>query len=396
MHPVFLFAGFFFFSIANNLLGPLVTNIMASTGMSLSQSGSLVSFLQIGSLVAMLVSLFLMKRMRQAAVTRLGYGILIIALLAIVVTTGSILLLIFYFVIGFGSFLIDTGSNAILASDYYEKRELYIPLLHFCFSAGAIATGYFILPFKGPAWRWAFGSVGIIIAMILLGGFLERHWRIKHQNRNNASPIITPEVQAGPVLPLLKDTAFILYTLVIMFYAGSQIICVTWIPVYMEIELFQPATIIATSLSVFSIGTAVSRLLMGPIMQKGGKPLPLALGGLLLAGFALAALPFTSNIALALVLVTFCGFFAGATIPMYIVVCATWFPKNTAFISLSYLVSATIGRMIFSLFVAQIAEVYNLNYALMISSLMLFVSAILIIIVQKLTKERPVQSFVKN
>ncbi|MDD4218801.1 MAG: MFS transporter [Sphaerochaetaceae bacterium] len=389
MHPVFLFAGFFFFAIANNILGPLVTNIMAATGMSLSQSGSLVSFLQIGSLTSMLISLVLMKHVRQTTVTRIGYGVLIIGLLAIAVSTGSTLLFIAYLVIGFGAFLTDSGSNAILASDYYEKRKLYIPLLHFCYSLGAILTGYFILPFKGPTWRWAYGALGIILAVILIGGFLERYRRTKQQKLNNVSPVIIPEVQAEPVLPLLKDLAFVLFNLVIIFYAGSQIICVTWIPVYVETELFQPAAITATSLTVFWIGTAISRLLMGPIMQKGGNPFSFMLGGLLLAGFTLVALPFTANIVLALALVALCGFFAGATIPMYIVVTASWYPKNTAFISLSCILSATIGRMIFPLFVSQIAEAHNLGYALMISSLMLFIAAVLSAIVQKITKERP-------
>ncbi|MDD4573762.1 MAG: hypothetical protein PHR69_06050, partial [Sphaerochaeta sp.] len=83
-----------------------------------------------------------------------------------------------------------------------------------------------------------------------------------------------------------------------------------------------------------------------------------------------------------------CGFFAGATIPMYIVVTATWHPKNTAFISLSYILGGTIGRMIFPWLVTEIAEVRNLGYALMISSTMLFLSALLLILIQRITKER--------
>ena len=108
MHPVFLFAGFFFFAIANNMLGPLATNIMASTGMTLSQSGSLVSFMQMGSLTAIVVSLLIMKRLRQTTVTRIGYMFLILALLGISFTSGKFLLFALYAVIGFSAFLVDS------------------------------------------------------------------------------------------------------------------------------------------------------------------------------------------------------------------------------------------------------------------------------------------------
>lgn len=388
MHPVFIFAGFFFFAIVNNMLGPLATNIMASTGLTLSQSGSLVSFLQIGSLISILVSLIIMKRLRQITVTRIGYAFLVFALIAIALTSGTLLLFVLYMVIGFSAFLIDSGSNAVLASDYYEKRNLYIPLLHFCFSAGAILTGYVILPFKGTRWRFAYGTVGVLVALVLIIAWVESSFRAKREKSQGTRARVHSEVQAGSILPLLKDRAFIMYILVIMFYMGSQIICATWIPVYVEMELQQSPAITATSLTVFWIGTAISRLLMGFVMQRGTNPFALSISGMVLAGLSLFALPSTTNILIALSLVGLCGFFAGATIPMYIVVTATWYPKNTAFISLSYILSGTIGRMIFPWLVTTIAEVRNLGYALMLSSLMLFISAGLLILVQRSVKER--------
>ena len=119
MHPVFLFAGFFFFAIANNMLGPLATNIMASTGMTLSQSGSLVSFMQMGSLTAIVVSLLILKRLRQTTVTRIGYMFSYPSrFLESHSHPVSFYCLHWYAFIGFSAFLVDSGSNAVLASDF--------------------------------------------------------------------------------------------------------------------------------------------------------------------------------------------------------------------------------------------------------------------------------------
>ncbi|MDT4761702.1 MFS transporter [Sphaerochaeta sp. PS] len=388
MHPMFIFAGFFLFAIANNMLGPLATNIMASTGLSLSQSGSLISFLQLGSLIAIIGSLLVMKRLLQSTVIKIGYFLLVLALVAISFTTGSLLLFAMYAVIGFSAFLIDSGSNAVLSSDYYEKRGVYIPLLHFCYSTGAIITGFVILPFKGPLWRLAYGTVGLLVAIILLLAWREQ--RRKHKKGQGLAKEAPPKAQVGPIMPIVKDGAFIIYTLALMLYMGSQIICATWIPVYVETELFQPPTVTAMTLTVFWIGIAISRLIMAPIMSKGGDPFVLSIVGLSLAGCSLLALTFSANIVVVLSLVALCGFFAGTTIPLFIVITATWYPKNTAFISLSYILSGTIGKMIFPWLVTRIAEANNLGYALMLSSLMLFISAILTFVVQKMTKQRMV------
>jgi fucose permease len=285
-----------------------------------------------------------------------------------------------------GSFLVDSASNATLASEYYEKRSLYIPLLHFCYSIGAIATGYLILPFKGVSWRWAYGLVGVAMALILITGSVHRQATQKQsKKKRDAEP--TKDV-VGPITLLLKDRAFILYTLVIMFYMGSQVICATWIPVYIETELGQSASITGTSLTVFWIGTALSRLIVGPIMNRGANPFTLSIWGMFLAGISLVGATLSASIPIVLILVLLCGFFAGATIPMYVVIASTWYPRNTAFISLSYIVSGTVGRMIFPYLVAKVASFSSLGFALMLSSLMLIISAFMILGVRSATRNR--------
>jgi len=386
MHPVFLFAGFFFFAVSYNLLGPLATNIMQTTGLSLSGSGTLVSFQQIGSLISMTISLLVMKRLKQDSVMKIGYLFLIVALVSIALSSTTAALFIFYLVLGMGSFLVDSASNATLASEYYEKRSLYIPLLHFCYSIGAIATGYLILPFKGASWRWAYGLVGVIMALILITGSVHREATRKQSTKTRDMEPTKDAV--GPIILLLKDRAFILYTLVIMLYMGSQVVCAAWIPVYVETELGQSASITGTSLTVFWIGTALSRLIVGPIMSRGAKPFTLSIWGMLLAGVSLVGATLSGSIPIVLILVLLCGFFAGATIPMYVVITSTWYPRNTAFISLSYIVSGTVGRMIFPYLVAKVASFTSLGFALMLSSLMLIISAFMILGVRSATRNR--------
>ena len=122
MHPVLLFAGFFIISMAHNLLGPLIPNIMGSTDMTLADSGLLMSFQQIGSVIAIILSLSFFKHKKQPSVLKIGYLFFILSLGAVVLISGKALLYLLYIVIGFGIFLIDSSSNAIISMNILKSE----------------------------------------------------------------------------------------------------------------------------------------------------------------------------------------------------------------------------------------------------------------------------------
>lgn len=389
MAKLLIFALFFFFSVASNMLGPLVTNIMDSTGMSLTTSGSLLSSQQIGAIASMAFLFLFQKRLKQSSIMRIGYAIIIVGFM--IVSLNQILLTLFmtYILLGVGGFLVDSGANSYIASRYFDKRALYIPLLHFMYSAGAIFTGYIILPFKSNRWPLAYVSVAIVFLILLIAEIVSSK---KEGGKKNTHPF--KEREQGDWKVLLKDPAFILYTLVIMFYMGSQIICSVWIPVFVETELGQSAAITGTSLTMFWVGIAISRLIMGPILNKGANPYTLSIWTMVASGISLIiATSFSLHITSVLIFTLLTGFFAGATIPLYIVVCSAWYPNNTTFISLSYILSGTIGRMIFPLLATYIASFFSLSFSLTLSSLLLFISALCILIVRKTTSSRPTSLF---
>lgn len=375
------FIGFSLFSISYNILGPLTTNIMETTGLSLPQAGGLLSAQQAGAVLSILLILLIQKKTRLTTIIRLGYSMIILSFALIALVRMNTFLFIAYAMLGFGSFLIDSGSNSYIASAYFEKRGAYISLLHFAYGAAALLAGYLILPFKNRNWPLAYASIALLFLIILI---LHKHTDMRHQKKGAAHD----ETQ-DPVLPLLKDIPFILYTLVIFFYMGSQISCAAWIPVYVETELGGSSVMMATSLMMFWIGTSLSRLLVSFILAKGGKPFTLSLWGMILAGVALIASTSTGgSIPAVLIFTGLNGFFAGATIPMYIVVASSWFPRNTTFISLSYILSGTVGRMIIPVAITILAEHTTLAFSLRTSSILLFVSALLIFIVRQMTKDR--------
>lgn len=377
------FLGFGIFSIAYNMLGPLVPNIMETTGITLPQAGSLLSAQQGGALLSILLILFIQSRVRMSTMIRLGYAAIITAFSLISIFRSTEMLFLAYIILGFGSFLIDSGTNSYIAYEYFNRRGSYISLLHFSYGGAALLTGYIVLPFKNPSWPFAYTLVAALLLIILLLSF-------HADSRGDRKKQKGSDQRQDPITPLLKDIPFLLYTLVIFLYMGSQISCSAWIPVYVETELGAKGVVVASSLMMFWVGTSLSRLLASIILSRGGKPFLLSIWGMALAGLSLiVATGGTQNLAIVLTFTALTGFFAGSTIPMYIVVASTWYPRNTTFISLSYILSGTLGRMIIPVGITLLADRTSLAFGLKGSSSLLFLSAVLIWLVQRMTKDRP-------
>ncbi|MDD2406573.1 MAG: MFS transporter, partial [Sphaerochaetaceae bacterium] len=172
------------------------------------------------------------------------------------------------------------------------------------------------------------------------------------------------------------------------FYNGSLGLLANWIPVYVELELLQSPTLVGASLTSFWVGIAIARLSNGPILHKGLDPLKLSTAGLILSGISLNMAMNTHSVTAFFILIILCGFFSGAVIPMFLVVTPAWYPKNTAFISLSYILTGTAGRMLFPWLAGYLASRSSLKSTLNMSSSLFYIGAALVIAVQVLLYKR--------
>lgn len=381
MHAIIVFSGFFLYAFVYNLLGLMATDIMRSLGLTLSQSGQIVSFQQIGSVTMLLLSFYLYPRLKQRHILLSGYLIIICALVAIVFSGSATMLFISYAFCGVGVVIVNGASNALLTEDYFDKRSTYLPLLHFCYSLGAALVGYVLLPFKGEQWRYGYLFVALLFALIFIAGLICKPKTEQRSQKSGNEESLSPFV-------LLKDPAFLLFTVVMFLFMGCQLLCVTWIPVYADLELNLGKTMVASTITAFSLGTALSRLFIGPLMKRGLNPY-VALGfGPAFSGVALIALTFVPYSWSLLLITAICSFCSGATIPLFMVVVPSWYPNNTNFLVTTYILSGTIGRMIFPYLASLIGELTSLAHALRLSSLLFFAASVLMALVYKKAKDR--------
>lgn len=374
MSPVIIFLGFFVYSVSINIFGTLASAIMSTTAFSLSQLGSLLSTLQTGAFLGILLSPLVLKRLKEASILRLGVVVMGLALGTLVFFPSKSVLFVIFACLGFGGFYVDSGSNAYLAGRFPDKRSTYIPILHFVYSLGALTSGYLILPFKGPSWHFGYAICGFLLLMLLFVGLQRDKGSLKrkqepqdqHENREKL-----------PAKVILRNKGFLLYCLVLMLYMASQQTCTSWLPLYIETSFYATPSMVAATMMSFWVGIACMRLIAPVLLNRGLHPLLLTAGGMALSFIALCCALLSSNVAIAYGAIAFSGFGAGATIPLFIVEASSWFPSNTAFVSVFYILCGTLGRMVFPYLVAIIAESYSLKLALLLSSLLLLIGFLL-------------------
>lgn len=281
-----------------------------------------------------------------------------------------------FIALGLGGFYIDSGSNSYIADNFPEKKERLIPLLHFTYSAGALVCGYMVLPFKNQGnWNVAYGIAGLIMAVILFSSF--------QKPKSHSSIPVESLSEKGSIKTLLTDPDFIMYCIVILCYESAQQICSSWFPYYMENVLFAEPVIIATAGTCLWVGIAASRLLGSFILAKGVNPLAITTYGMLTSFITQLLAVATSNIPFTLAMMAVCGFASGAVIPFFIVDVNNWYPGMGRLTSVMYILSITLGRMIFPYLVTYVSSSVGLRSSLALFSLIFLSGSILAFIVKR-------------
>lgn len=373
MGPLAILLNFFVFSCGCNIFGVVVSDIVAKIGIAESNAGSLLSVYQAGTAAALALSPLLVRRLSSGGLLRFGMAAQILGFLIIFAAPDKIPAFIAYAVLGLGGFYIDSGSNSHLADNFPKRKERLVPLLHFVYSFGALVCGYLVLPFKSPGrWHLFYGIAAALMGALLLSGLFSRRTR-------TAVPSPAPEAggEGGQARALVRDRPFILYCLVMLCYGAAQQICASWFPFYMEKELLASPVLVATANTCFWTGIAVSRLLGSFVLGRGVQPLRLTAWGLALSFLGQTLALLTSSVGFSLAMMALCGFASGSTIPFFIVEASAWRPGWGKVVSVFYILSLSIGRMVFPYAVTLLSPLMGLRASLLGAGLLFLAGAAL-------------------
>ncbi len=362
----YLYALMTVYAISVTMIGPMMPLIIDEYGIRLSQAGLILTFQSIGGILAIILggmAADIVKKPRLIWISYVSFGF---ALFMIGYIRSFPVLLAVFFVFGAGTRMSDTVLNAYISDIHTGRRGLFLNLLHTFFGLGAFIGPIYAryLLAQGASWNKVFSFLGMACIFIIL--FMPLVSKKHAQDKPAAK---TPALQNAA--SLLSSPIMWILGLIMILYVGHQSSVVVWMPMYMETVLKVNPTLSSMALSIFWLGIIAGRMLCSRLTVRF-PAINLLLWGCLLGGLVLTAglaiqIPYLLLICLGLT-----GLFTGATIPLLVTIACDRFPDNSGTASSMIFISGSLSTLVFPWLVGTIAEVFNFQWAIMISGLVLF------------------------
>jgi fucose permease len=287
-----IYATMFLFGLTDNVKGVSYPLIKTDFGQAYDSQGGLVSLAWLGYVVFCLAASLFLHRFGVKKAMLAGY---------VLVAGGAVATLFapsFWFVgltllvinAGFGFY--EVGTNALGTVIFTRRAALMMNLMHFFYGVGAIlgpkAAG-FLTSSLNLSWRQVYIAVIIPTGAVFLYTLLTRF-----QDRGLSSSGTHPEERIN-FITALKNPLVWTFCLVVGLMEVIEMGPANWGGLYLQDVFGLDVRVAGASfVSLFFILFTISRLVLGPVIEKLGylRSLAIATGAtilLLLAGFSLGA-----------------------------------------------------------------------------------------------------------
>jgi len=262
---VAIFVGFLFFGFTDNARGPAIPRIQADFDITELQVGILLALNSIGYLIGCSYTTALAKK--------IGIKTCLIVALAMMPVSGVLIctvpnytaLLLAFFILNLGFGMIEISQGVIAATTFTKRTGTMMSLAHFFYGAGAafspvISTGLMVARFGGQllGWRYMYLiilSCAIIPAIPLLIG------KLKKQDYNKK--------KTGYAV-ILKKPSLWLTIMILALAAITEMGSAAWLVNFLEKAYSYQTDQAALRLTLFFVCFTLTRLCVGPLIDKIG------------------------------------------------------------------------------------------------------------------------------
>lgn len=251
--------GMLVFGIVMTVLGSILPSLIDRFAVDKAAAGSSITLLSIGILAGSLVFGPVVDRYGFKGMLTGCTLLVLLGLEALAFAPSFDLLRAAVFFVGFGGGVINGGTNALVSDISEEGRSAGLSLLGVFFGLGAFGVP-FLLGFLLDSYSYSIltSLVGVPVLIALLYFTVVRFPRPK-------------QPQGFPIArgaELARDPALLLMGALLFIQSGIEITTGGWTSMFFEEELAVDAGDAAFALSLFWIGMAAARLVLGSVLLR--------------------------------------------------------------------------------------------------------------------------------
>ncbi len=351
-------------ALSSSLFGGLFEEIRAANSMTIEEMGQLMSIGQVGSLVSFLLLPVIGRVLSPHAMVVVGILGSSAALLGMASSTSRIVFSFFFLLSSLCGYLYGTSNPVLMVAADPAHMRRNIPLMHLIFSISAIASGWYITYLKEGVWYHGYLQMAllylimaVLIALQKTPADIQRYAKRVTRLRDSFS--------------LLTDGRFLSYLLFLIIANSVEYTNVVY-PLLSLSERFAagPAEI-GLAISIIHGGASVSRLVVIPLLRRGGRAKPILLALSLASVAALILFSRSPSLPFAYLSMALLGLGMGGANPVSQVLEISVWPGELLQLSHIRSMGSTVGRIIIPLALSAIIASVGLNAVfLFLASLM--------------------------
>lgn len=346
----FTYYAFLVSGMMSTVLGAILPSLSSQYQLSYSVQGSLLSFHQIGNLLAVYLAGFLPFAIGRKRSTLIGASGIILGLVLMTLYGNPFYLMFAFALTGVGRGTLSNMTNVVVGQSAGNKAG-GLNLLHASFAVGAFVSPLIAMAAGDSAWRW---PCWIISALMLLALILLSGSRLSNERGRKGSD------DAGK--GFLKDRDFWLNTMIMFFYLCAEASLTGWLVTYFQDSGMLPASIAASVQSLLWVMILIGRLVCASISNRMDKSKLILILGLVMTAF-FALMVFSGSPVLAVVGVFGVGVSMSGIYPTTLSTMPGRYNSSTVATGTCIAV-ATVGGIIMPMVIGAVAERTGLAVAI--------------------------------
>lgn len=341
---IILFLLFFAYGIFNISLGTNLEAFMSEFGLSVAEGGIFNIVFNVGGLIGMVFSIFLLPRFNKLMLIAVTFLIYSLVSFLSGFTVLLPLFLVMLIAAGMLSRLYDTGLNAVMPVINPQNTGFYVNFLHASYAVGSLAGPIIITAMLGYiSWHGFYVIFGVFCFVLTFFLFVVKRRYTNNISGDERKASDMSAVENTPYKQLFTKKIILLIILTVL-YCGHQYGISNWYRTYLINHLGSGESIASIALSLFWVGILISRIVCGVLSRKL-KPDILIKAGSILAAVFLAIAVFSQHETVTIVCVLLCSLFNGAMNPLAMSSAYDTFPKATGRVSVLINMSIVLGAV---------------------------------------------------
>lgn len=366
----------------NIVAGTELTLYLDDYGLSIAEGGIFNTLRNIGCLLGMLISAFLLPRFGKLTLVTLSYLAFAVFMFACGFSPSYLLFVSLNFLLGVATRFFDASSNAAIPVLSPNNTGFYLNLLHASFAVGGL-VGPIMLTYmlnNGISWTGTYLWLGIAFMVLTLLYFLARTAGSKKQSKDNA----TDSVSVKETLPYSKlfTPQTILLIIILIAYCGHQYGISNWYHTFLTSQMATTDEFASFALSFYWIGVLIGRVLGAILSRKIKESLLLKIGAVAGAALMVAGTFVTDPVAV-FVCVGASAIFTGAIIPLAMSIGFAVFPQASGKVSVLFSTAISIGAVIFPWLMGIVSDSYGLFAGMVLNMICLLILAVFALFIKK-------------